>query len=171
MFIRIKNIKNKKGRVYPYAYLVGNKWYKRGGNGKDKGSRQRVIGYLGRVHSFSKVKDDDFFEYLKVEDIEKYVSKGKNKAIKDLVEWEFYRHGVDGFKVDFRNSKVIREGKEVSLKINEGFLNSWTLNRLLRFRFKGEDREDGLRLAKAFVEAGLEVPKEVFVGIFNKVFK
>jgi len=174
MFIRIKNIKNKKGKVYPYAYLVDNKWYKRGNKGKGKGSRQTVKRYLGRVYSFSKVQDVDFFDFLKIEGIDDFILKNdKNKMIKNLVEWEFFRYGLDNgeFLVDFRNRKVLKGGKEISLRLNEGLLNSYTLGRLLRFKFTGEEREDGFKMAKAFVEAGLEVPKEVFIGIFNKVYK
>ena len=173
MFIRVKNIKNKKGKAYPYAYLVDNKWYKRGNKGKGKGSRQKVVKYLGRVYPFSKVKDVEFFSHLKVEDIEEYLKKDKNKMINDLIGWELFRHDIDKeeFFVDFSNKKVLRCDKEVSLKLNEGLLNSYTLGRLWRFRFTGEEREDGFKMAKYFVEAGLEVPKEVFVGIFGKVYK
>lgn len=174
MFIRIKNIKNKKGKVYPYAYLVDNKWYKRGTKSKSKGSRQKVNRYLGRVHSFSKAKDVYFFDYLRIDDIDDFILENdKNKIIKKLVEWEFFRHDIDKkeFFVDFSNKKVMKGKKEVSLKLNEGLLNSYTLGKLLKFRFRGEEREDGFRMAKYFVEAGLEVPKEVFVGIFGKVYK
>ncbi|MBL7054170.1 hypothetical protein ISS05_00240 [Candidatus Woesearchaeota archaeon] len=174
MFIRVKNIKNKKGKIYPYAYLVDNKWYKRSVKGKGKGSRQKVKKYLGRVYSFSKVKDVDFFEYLKIDNIDAYLDKNyKEKILKNLVEWEFLRYDVDKseFSVDFLNKKVSKGNREVSLKLNEGLLNSFTLGRLLRFRFKGDEREDGYNLAKAFVEAGIEIPKEVFVGIFSKVYK
>ena len=169
MFIRIKNIKNKNGKVYPYAYLVDNKWYKRGTKSKSKGSRQIVKAYLGRVYSFSKAKDVDFFEHFKIDDVNEYIKNDKEKIMKNLVEWEFFRHniGKEEFFVDFSNKKVIKGKKEVSLKLNEGLLNSYTLGRLLKFRFRGEEREDGFRLAKAFVEAGLEVPKEVFVGMFS----
>jgi len=172
MFIRVKNIKNKKGKVYPYAYLVGNKWYKRGNKEKGKGSRQKVIKYLGRVYPFSKVKDAGFFDYLEVEDVEKYLGQWKNKIINELVEWELFRHDIDKNEFLIDNScKVLKKDKEVSLKLNEGLLNSYTLGRLLRFRFTGEEREDGFRMAKYFVEAGIEVPKEVFVSIFDKVYK
>jgi len=40
-FIRIKNIKGKDGTIRPYVYVVKSVWTK-------KGSRQKVIGYLGK---------------------------------------------------------------------------------------------------------------------------
>jgi len=55
--------------------------------------------------------------------------------------------------------------------MNEGFLCSYTLARLFNFKFGIEMENEGMEFAKAFVEAGIEVPKEVFVGIFGKVYK
>lgn len=169
MFIRVKKIK-KDGKSYPYAYLVDNKWYKRGSKKRGKGSRQKVVKYLGRVYSFEKVSDDGFFEYIKIkeEDTENYIRKtSKNKIIKDLVRWELGRHEADK-EFFLKNNKIMREEKEVSLKINEGLLCTYTLSRLLNFKFLGDERKDGFSLAKYFVEAGIEVPKEIFIGIFGK---
>ena len=61
------------------------------------------------------------------------------------------------------DNKIVKKGKkEVSLRINEGFLNSFTLDRLFRLRIG-----DSYHLAKCFIEAGIEVPKDVFVGMFG----
>lgn len=173
MFIRVKNIKNKKGRVYPYAYLVDNRWYKRGTRQKGQGSRQIVKKYLGRVYSHSKTNDIGFYEHYKIENIEGYNGNHKEKILKDLVDWELFRHNIDvkEYNIDHRNKKVVKSDKEISLKLNEGLLCSYTLGRLHGFRFTGDERQDGLRFAKAFVEAGLEIPKEVFIGLFSKVYK
>lgn len=172
MFIRIKKVSNKNGKIYPYAYLVSNRWYKRGFKEKGRGSRQKVVKYLGRVYSFSKVNGDDFIKHLSINNIENYLIKNnKNKIIKDLVKWEFYRYGVgSSFDIDFNTIKVTKSGRDVSLKINEGLLNTYSLRKLFNFKFTGEEREDGVRLATCFVEAGIEVPSEVFVGIFDKVY-
>ncbi len=59
-FIRTKKIDGKE-----YAYLVENKWYKRKVKGRGKGPRQKVTKYLGRVHSFDKVNDVDFYNFKK----------------------------------------------------------------------------------------------------------
>ncbi len=158
-FIRLKKINDKE-----YAYLVENKWYKRKAKGKNKGPRQKVSKYLGRSYSFDKVNDDDFFSFKKIDDLSKYLKKGKSGIIRDLVEWELFRQNIcnDDFLVDLDN-KIVKKGKkEVSLRINEGFLNSFTLDRLFRLRIG-----DSYHLAKCFIEAGIEVPKDVFVGMFG----
>ena len=161
-FIRVKKINGKE-----YAYLVENKWYKRGFKGKGKGSRQKVGKYLGRVFYFNKEQDIDFFSFKKIEDIGDYLrGNAREKIIRELVEWELFRHNInkEEFTIDFNNKKIANKNtdKEVSLRMNEGFLNSFTLSRLFNMR-----SNDSYYLAKCFVEAGIEVPKEVFVGMFG----
>jgi len=162
-FIRTKKINGKE-----YAYLVENKWYKRRHKGKNKGPRQKVTKYLGRVYVFDKVNDEDFLTFKKINDLEQYLKKNnnsKNRIFEDLVEWELFRHSInkEEFTIDFSNKKIMKGGKEVSLRMNEGFLNSFTLNRLFNLK-----SGDSYYLAKCFVEAGIEIPKEVFVGVFGK---
>lgn len=48
MFLRIKNIRSKHGHRYPYYYMVENTW-------TPKGSRQKVLAYLGRVQHLSAI--------------------------------------------------------------------------------------------------------------------
>jgi len=164
-FIRTKKIDGKE-----YAYLVENRWYKRKHKGKNRGPRQRVNKYLGRVYSFNKTENIDFFTFKKINNLEQYLknnSNNKNNVFRDLIEWELFRHNIDKeeFAIDYSNKKIISKNnnKEVSLRMNEGFLNSFTLNRIFNLNSR-----DSYYLAKAFVEAGIEVPKEVFVGVFGK---
>jgi hypothetical protein len=159
-FIRIKKIDGKE-----YAYLVENKWYKRKAKDRGRGSRQKVSRYLGRVYSFDKVNDDDFHNFKKINDLEQYLGNNKNKIIRELVEWELFRHNISNseFFIDFSSKKIMKDKKEVSLKINEGFLNSYTLNRLFNLK-----SGNSYYLAKCFVEAGIEIPKEIFAGIFGR---
>ena len=159
-FIRIKKINRNE-----YAYLVENKWYKRGFKGKGRGSRQSVSKYLGRVYFFATANDTDFYSFKGIQNIEEYLkTTARERVIEDLVEWELSRHNVDKveFTVDFSNKKIVKKKREISLKMNEGFLNSFTLSRLFNMR-----SNDGYYLAKCFVEAGIEIPKEVFVGLFG----
>lgn len=160
-FIRTKKIDGK-----DYAYLVENKWYKRKVKGKGCGSRQKVSKYLGRIFSFNRKETIDFFPFKKINNLEEYLkNNSKNKIIKDLVEWELWRHNInkDDITIDYANKKITKNNKKVSLRINEGFLNSFTLNRLFGLR-----AGNSYYLAKCFVEAGVEIPKEVFVGVFGR---
>ncbi len=161
MFFRIKKIKGK-----DYVYIVENEW-------KRNGSRQKVKGYLGRVYRFDLKNNVDFLEYFKIKDVQNYIEVNtKNKIIDDLVEWELFRFGIskEDFLVDLSDIKIQRNKKNVVLLINDGFMCSLTLKNLLEF--KPEDEQtDGYRLARAFVEAGIKVPHEVFVGLFGKLYK
>jgi len=160
-FIRIKTIAGN-----DYAYLVESKWYKRRHKGKNKGPRQKVSKYLGRAYSFDKANDKDFLTFKYIDDLEQYLNNNnKNQIFRDLVEWELFRHDInkEEFTIDFNTNKIMKGKKEVSMRMNEGFLNSFTLNRLFNLK-AGES----YYLAKCFVEAGIDVPKEVFVGLFGK---
>ena len=158
-FIRIKKINGAE-----YAYLVENKWYKRGFKSRGKGSRQTVSKYLGRVYSFDKANDVKFFDFKVMSNAEQYlVDNTQEEVIKDLVRWELYRHNINDFSIDFNSKKITKNKKNITIRMNEGFLCSYTLRRLFNLR-----KEDSLYLAKCFVDAGIEVPKEVFVGLFSE---
>ena len=168
-FIRTKKIR-KNGKEYSCAYLVENRWRKRLKGGK-KGSRQKVKGYLGRIYEYSKVKDKDFFEHHSIEDVKGYVDKGYNQVIRDLIEWELHKHNVnkEDFLIDFDRKKVDRNNKKAAIMMNEGFLCEHTLRNLMNFKIEGE--EIGYKFAKVFVEAGIDVPEELFVKVFEKLTK
>ncbi len=150
-FIRVKKVKN-----FEYAYLVENVWRKR-----LKSTRQKVRQFLGRVYNLELKDDKEFFED------EGYVGNNNYKQIvKDLVEFELLKHDAQFF-VDFEKNLVLKNGRKVALQMNEGFLCNYTLKNLANFRLSGE--EAGYSLAKAFVEAGIKVPQELFVKIFEKL--
>ncbi len=167
-FIRTKKIKEHK-----YAYLVRNVWTK-------NGSRQKSKKYLGRVVEFPKIKDIDFFFYFGRE----YNSKGKSvlQLVIDLIEFELIKHG---FKLDKDKKTWINENVYVRLKpfklfnkykkpvllgINEGILCKYMVHKILNLDISTEEdpRSEAYRLAKAFVEAGFKVPKEVFAMVWEK---
>ncbi len=178
-FIRVKKIKGKS-----YAYVVENRWRKRVKGGK-KGARQKVRGYLGRVYYFNRTRNIDFTNYLRIKDINGYLKKiGFSKAIIELVRLELLNHGFneeedntyskDGIIVrldkDKFSIKGSGKGKSV-IAMNEGFLCKETFNRLVNFRSRGNEREVGIKLANALVEAGLKVQDDVFVGLFGLLFE
>ena len=164
MYIRVKSVKG-----YEYAYLVENKWKKRG---KNKGARQRVKKYLGRVFPYERKHDDDFFDFMGVPADEYMGERDYEQVLRDLIKWEFYRHDIeDGILVYHNKGKVQKEDKNVCLRLNEGFLCGFTLKKLFRFDGKGSEPEVGKRLARALVDSGIGVPAPVFIGLFEKVFE
>lgn len=162
MFFRIKKIKGKE-----YFYVVENTW-------KGKTSRQKVKYYIGRVYRFNLLKDIGFLEYLKIENARDYIKNhDKNGVILDLVEWELFKFGINKqeFAIDLKNAIIQKNKKNIALMINEGFMCSLTLKNLLEFKAEGDAQADGYRLARAFVEAGINVPQEIFIELFGKLFK
>lgn len=174
MFVRLKKLKG-----FHYAYLVKNTWTK-------KGPRHKTKKYLGRCYDVTGHKkdmsSDGFFE-----DIERFVhGNSLRNVICKMVEFELLRHGfvfdnknkrneseelgVGGKKLKIFN---IETGNEVVLKINEGYMCKYLLERILKFTFKGEDdyerQKEMVKFAESFVLAGLDVPKEIFVEIYRKV--
>ena len=165
-FIRTKKIKGAE-----YAYIVENKWKKRG-----KKVKQKTKKYLGRVYRFDK-KDIGFFEFHSVSDELKYIKdKTREDIIIDLVKWELVKHGfkqdkgvlVNGDCIFRLNDKKIMnsKGNKIALGFNQGYLSSYAITNLLHFQ--AEVEEEGYDLAKLFVEAGIDIPKQVFVGVFSK---
>lgn len=161
-FFRIKKIKGKE-----YVYIVENEW-------KRKGSRQKVKGYIGRAYRFDLANNADFLEYLKIQNAHDYIEiNQKNRIINDLIEWELYRFGIDknNFLIDLGNKRIQKSNKNVAFLINDGFMCSLTLKNLLEFKAEGDEQADAYRLARAFVEAGIKVPQEIFIGVFSKLYK
>jgi len=155
-FYRVKKIKGK-----PYLYIVNNKWTK-------KGPRQKVSKYIGRVYSFTKSLDKSFKDYIGKETSIYLYENSKEEIISDLIRWELYKHRVRGINIDIKKRSITRNGRKVAIRINEGFLCDESLTSLIDFVPEG-NKNDGFRLAKAFVDAGIAVPKDVFVETFKKV--
>ncbi len=183
-YIRVKKIKNKSGREYRYAYLVENKWKKRVGKGSKKGARQKVKGYLGKVHDFSRVDDKEFISHFSVDDVKEHFDEhGMSKVVRDLVRLELMNHGfietgdfyVNGNLAVYLGEeffiKNLNEEKDrkLVLMMNEGFLCKETFGKLINFKASGDPKEVGLSLGNTLLEAGLKVPNEIFVEMFNRV--
>lgn len=164
-FIRTKKIKG-----IEYAYIVENSW-------KQSKVKQKSKKYLGKVYRFSKINETDFFEFLKMNDKENYFNiRTKQEILNDLVRWELTCRGFaekdkmltyPDVIIELAKNKILNsKGKNAALAMNEGYLTEYALKSLLKFKCVCE--EDGYTLAKMFVEAGLAVPKEVFVGFYSK---
>jgi hypothetical protein len=166
-FFRIKKIKNKQGKIYSYAYLVENKW--KGSKKTGKQAKQKVKAYLGKVFKFSQVNEKEFNSYHQIEDTSNYLKQREMRGIvRDLIEWEIHKHDIHPSFFNADNFKINYKGKDVAIKINEGYMCNHTLSKLINFKIN-EDEEVGYSLAKVFVDAGINVPKELFVKIFEKI--
>ena len=168
-FFRIKKIKGKE-----YGYIVENEWKSaKSLKGAKQGSRQKVKGYLGRVLKFELKSNVGFIEYFKITNLPDYLgSNESNKIMMDLIEWELHKFGVDKGEIfiDLNSFKVQKSRRNIALMINNGLMCSLTLRNLLDFE-AGDEHKDGYRLARAFVEAGITIPQEIFVGLFGKMHK
>ncbi|MEA2035904.1 MAG: hypothetical protein U9O94_00240 [Nanoarchaeota archaeon] len=185
-YIRVKKIK-KNYKEYRYAYLVENRWKKRTPKGSKKGARQKVKGYLGKVHEFSRVEDKDFLKHHDIDYVKDHFDEqGVNNVIRDLVRIELVNHGFLENGDFYANSdlavyigkkdffiKDLKEEKDRKLVIamNEGFLCKETFGKLINFKALGDEKEVGLQLGNSLLEAGLKVPEEIFVEMFERIVK
>ncbi|GEM_PF-1106999 len=157
-FIRVKGRGNRR-----YAYLVSEKW-------TERGPRQKVSSYLGKVVKIDREKEVNFFDICD----EKTLKEMDFKAlVLKLVELELLRNGfkkekvktytkeLDGKivnadigKVSFfcKNSKANKsKEKDAVLQINEGFLCSKTIKQLIRI---GSERDERDKAIGAVIDAG-----------------
>ena len=108
---------------------------------------------------------------MKIRNLEDYLKNNiYRKILKDLIKWEIFRFGInqEEFVFDLGKGKIKKDNKDVVLMINNGLMCNHTLKNLLDFKSSGDEESDGYYLARFFVEAGIEIPREVFVGIFSK---
>ncbi len=149
-FLRVKKIKGKE-----YGYLVANKW-------TSKGPRQSVKKYLGRIYRL-KGRGNQILRF----------KGGKKEFLTGLVEYELdkIRGGLAREKIEFdsKSLKLMKGKKNCVLALNEGFMCDFTLKRVLNFRGSGDIEVDSVKLAKFFIEAGFAVPKEAFIGYFERL--
>ena len=144
-FVRIKKIKGKE-----YAYLVENTW--------DKGKvRQKTLKYLGKINKFKTKKIDEFEENNPLQSILKntLLSAGFNEELKN-----------NKLYVNLNKKKVFFNNKEATIKLNDGFLSSNNLKKLLMYT-AGEETTPGLKLAKILDETGINITKECFIRLYR----
>tara|TARA_Y100000034_G_C6866933_1_gene395254 strand:+ start:672 stop:1121 length:450 start_codon:yes stop_codon:yes gene_type:complete len=146
-FIRTKIINGKE-----YAYLVETQK-------TNKGPRQRVKQYLG---SIIKVKGN-------LEQNNSIVGNGRKDFLLKFLEKTINKQELKRLNIIQKKLSFFKKNnKEVVLKTNEGHLCSFTLNRILNFRKTNNLQNDGYKLAKYFLQAGLNVTKEEFIEFYTK---
>ncbi len=158
-------IRTKKVKKWKYAYLVENKW-------KSSKTKQKVKQYLGRVHTLDNIAGMNF---------EKDIGKMSFKeSVGELLKFELVKNGFKQSKgslkkgsllVNFEECRFLDGEKPVVFESNEGFICSFTFDKIMNFRKCRTEEETGLRLAEAILDAGISIPHDVFVNVFEKVHK
>jgi hypothetical protein len=160
-YIRVKKI-NK----YLYAYLVENV-------STTSGPRQKVKQYLGRVYELEKSKEIESSNN----------GKNKQEILLNLVIPELKVRGFRNKKDKYTNKNLIfdvkyftlkkktksKTEKDAIIKLNDGYLCSFTLNRILSFEKSKEVKKDAQVLAKYFLESGLQINQERFVSFYQLI--
>ena len=160
MFVRKKKIKGN-----DYAYLVENMWTK-------KGSRQKVRAYLGKIYYFEQVKNISLEE-----------NNDRQKLLKNLIECEFLKHGFEkqgnefvnkDLVVSFENNliKIKNSDLQAAFAFNQGYLCNYFIEKLFNLQIAKKEKEKQeamLDVAKLFVNAGINVPQEVFIKFYNLI--
>ena len=153
MFIRKKTIKSQ-----DYAYLVQNKYNKR-----KKQSRQRSTKYIGKI--------------IKLDKETQVKSSSINESIIQTLKQLKFTHKKDiltfnDITIDLKNSSVSKSNKPVCLEINNGYLCSHTLKKLLDFKPpKSTSKDIAKELASSLVNTGINIDEGSFISIFNSQFK
>ena len=157
-YIRTKTISGNK-----YAYLVEI-------IPTDKGPRQKVKQYLGRVHEFEKnneiseIKEGNSKENILLNLI---IPELKSRGFKDKKNNLVYQKLIfDQKNISLTKSKT---KKEAIIKLNEGYLSTFTLQRIVNFQKTKNLNKDAHTLAKYFLEAGLQINQELFVKYYQKL--
>lgn len=167
MYIRIKISKSKELRKY--AYLVTTKWR------KTKTPKQKVKKYLGRVYTLEKQN-----QYIKRQINSTLTYK---RFLKYLIKEELFNHHFqelkkdkltkDSFLVDLTKNRVIYidTKKEITLELNNNFLNSYTLSKAMNYKPSKNltNRNIGKEFAKTIISTGIEIPNDLFIELFKKL--
>lgn len=163
MYIRIKPVKTQE-----YAYLIENKWNKR-----KKAIKKKNKAYLGRIYRLQKTKSEDISQ-------EVFKNSYKN-IIKILISQELKNHNfkqkqdilyLDNLTINLKSLIVQKNNKPVTLLINEGFLNNYTLKKTINYKIKTDYQLiEGKKLAKLLVLTGLKLKPEQFILLFQKLYK
>lgn len=158
-YIRIKKKSNNS-----YAYLVESK-------NTPQGPRQKVKRYLGKVYDAKKTESTktviqqdqktDFLQSLTLRELQQHGFQPQKQ--------QWYYTTNDNISLIFSPKTLTLQckQKEAILAINDGFLSSFTLQRIKRFRKTDDLQRDATLLAHYFLEAGILISQQEFVDYYQ----
>ncbi len=168
-YVRLKLIKGQN-----YGYWVESVW-------TSKGPRQKVKGYLGKVIELTKTQERSLSEFVQEPFDTTFKSMPRKDALTNIIRWHLGNYGFvkeDGHlghpercRYDVKRNIFVDEkgkGQNLVLKSNDGYFCEKTIGLLFTFKEQGFEREVGVKLAKAFVLAGIDIPKDFFIAYFNR---
>ena len=138
--------------------------------------------YLGKVLVPKLISSSKSFEEFCRIDMEK---EKASQVIKELIRYELSKHGfnelrsnllaLEQYTIDLTEKEVFLKKEnskaKAAIKLNNDFLTSYTLRKLMNFKSSKENVKDvGEELAKVFIHCGIPIPKEVFILLFNKIY-
>ena len=189
MFIRVKKVKKRNGRVYEYAHLVHGIWRKRRlkkGLEKNKfikfnNSVHKYKGIIGRVYRFENNKQINFDNFFDA-GFESFVENNVIEDIyKKLIEYELVSrnfrkigkvYSKSGIFVDL-DRLIVHNGKsDAVIKLNDfsGYLCSLNLEDLFKIK-KIENKYEGIYLVKKMKSLGIKISPENFFILANKLLE
>ncbi len=157
-YIRIKDVTKKNGKRYTYAYLVKTSWRKR------KHPKQKSLKYLGKLYNFN--KERTHFHCINH-------ALDKEDLLKDFYRNELLQHGffqknnlftkedciIDLERMLFYN----KEGKQIVLQLNSGFLCSYSFYKLKDYT----SFQDKKNFAKTIALSGIELEPNEFIELYE----
>ena len=159
-------IRTKKINDNLYAYLVESFKTK-------KGSRQKVKQYLGRVYKIDSknysndvnVRGRDRNSFLLRMILPEFLVLGfKEKNNDEYIYKNFIFNSKKFSLVKKTKSKTL---KDAIISLNNGYLCTFTLQRLIDFKKTNDIRKDAKLLAKMFLETGIEISQEDFISFYQ----
>ena len=182
MYIRVKKVKKKSGKVYEYGHLVLSKWRKRAKiRGGSRNPVQKYKKFIGRVYRYEPSYFCELEDFLGG-DFEKFVERAKISEIyKKLIEYELISCGFkkhhDVFRegdvfVDLYKLMVYNSKGDVIIKTKErgGYLCNLNLEELFKFEYL-RGRSDGMELLKRIKMNGIKIEGDKFFILANKLLK
>jgi hypothetical protein len=160
-YIRTKKISGNK-----YAYLVEI-------ISTDKGPRQKVKQYLGRVHDFEKNKEISEINQGNTNKeilLNLIIPELKARGFKEKKNNLIYKNFIfNSEKITLTKKSKNKTNKEAVIGSEEGYLSTFTFQRILNFQKSKDFNKDAHQLAKYFLEAGLQINQELFVKFYQKL--
>lgn len=189
MFIRVKKVKKRNGKVYEYAHLVSGTWKRRRlkeleGKRFFKKFNNSIHNYkkfVGRVYRFDNLKEKDFDEFLGESFGEFVKDRNVEEIYRKLIEYELMCCGFRRKKGIYVNKNVfvdlnrlvVHDGKSdvvVKLKDFSGYLCSLNLDELFRIQ-KISGRYEGVYFLKKLRMTGIELNAEQVYVLVEKMLK